>query len=77
LIWPAIWPLALNGLGKHTKTASAVLVMMIVGGAIMLPLMGKLADAIGSSKHAFAILIPCYLFILFYGLNGYKSKYLV
>lgn len=77
LIWPAIWPLALNGLGKHTKTASAVLVMMIVGGAIMLPLMGVLADAIGSSKYAFAILIPCYLFTLFYGVNGYKSKYLV
>ncbi len=77
VMWPAIWPLALNGLGKHTKIASAILVMMIVGGAIMLPVMGSIAHAIGSSKNAFAILIPCYLFVLFYALGGYKSKYLV
>lgn len=77
VMWPAIWPLALNGLGKHTKLAGAILVMMIVGGAIMLPLMGFLAEAIGSHKNAFAILIPCYLFLLFYGTNGYKSKYMV
>lgn len=76
VMWPAIWPLALNGLGRHAKMASAILVMMIVGGAIVLPLMGVLADAIGSSKNAFAILIPCYLFVLFYAVNGYKSKYI-
>lgn len=75
VMWPAIWPLALDGLGKHTKTGSAILVMMIVGGAILLPLMGILAEAINSSKLGFLIMIPCWMFILFYAINGYKSKY--
>lgn len=75
VMWPAIWPLAIDGLGKHTKTGSAILVMMIIGGAILLPLMGILAEAINSSRWAFLIMIPCWLYILFYAVNGYKSKY--
>ncbi len=84
VMWPAIWPLALNGLGKHTKLGSAILVMMIVGGAIMPPLMGILAAALKESsseavaananKFGFLIMIPCWLFILFYGVKGYKAK---
>lgn len=74
-MWPTIWPLALNGLGKHTKIGSAILVMMIVGGAVVMPLMGLLADAIDSKKFGFIIMIPCWLFILYYAMNGYKSKF--
>src|SRR5690606_2679323 len=44
LVWPAIWPLALKGLGKFTETASAMLVMAISGGAIIPPLCGYLVD---------------------------------
>ena len=43
LVWPAVWPY-LEGLGKHTKTASALLIMAIAGGAIILPLYGRLVD---------------------------------
>src|SRR5690606_40571791 len=75
VMWPAIWPLAIDGLGKHTKTGSAILLMMIIGGAILLPLMGILAEAINSSRWAFLIMIPCWLYILSYAVNGYKSKY--
>ncbi len=85
VMWPAIWPLSLNGLGKHTKLGSAILVMMIVGGAVLPPLMGVLATwlqssgnefiAANASKLGFLIMIPCWLYILFYALNGYKSKY--
>jgi FHS family L-fucose permease-like MFS transporter len=72
-MWPAIWPLALDGLGKHTKMGSAILVMMIVGGAIMLPLLGKI-NAITASNHlGFYIMIPCYLYILCYAINGYQK----
>lgn len=74
-MWPIIWPLALNGLGKHTKLGSAMLVMMIVGGAVMLPLMGVLAKEIGSKKWGFLIMIPSWIFLIFYAVNGYKSKY--
>ncbi|MEP6930986.1 MAG: sugar MFS transporter, partial [Flavobacterium sp.] len=44
LIWPAIWPLSLKGLGKFTKTASALLIMAISGGAVIPPLYGKFVD---------------------------------
>jgi glucose/galactose transporter len=44
LVWPAVWPLTLEGLGKHTKTASALLIMAIAGGAIIPPLYGRLVD---------------------------------
>lgn len=75
-MWPAIWPLALNGLGKHTKLGSAVLVMMIVGGAVLMPLMGVLADKIGNVQLGFLIMIPCWIFLIYYAMSGYKSIHL-
>ncbi|MFI5164765.1 MAG: sugar MFS transporter [Bacteroidia bacterium] len=73
LMWPAIWPLAINGLGKFTKTGSAMLIMAIAGGALLPLLYGKLAD-ISSIGHqqAYWIMVPCYIFILFYSIKGYK-----
>ena len=73
LVWPAIWPLAISGLGRFTKTGSALLIMAIAGGALLPLLYGKLADIenIGH-QSAYWILVPCYLFILFYSLKGYK-----
>lgn len=73
IMWPAIWPLAIHGLGKFTKTASALLIMAIVGGALLPLLYGWLAgfQQIGH-QTAYALLIPCYLFILFYSISGYK-----
>lgn len=73
LMWPAIWPLAISGLGKFTKTGSALLIMAIAGGALLPLCYGKLADMkfIGH-QQAYWILVPCYLFILFYSIKGYK-----
>ena len=75
LMWPAIWPLAIDGLGKLIKTGSALLIMAIVGGALLPPLWGKLADipSIGY-RQAYWIMVPCYLFILFYSVKGFKIK---
>ncbi len=75
LVWPAIWPLAIKGLGAHTKTGSAMLIMAIAGGAILPLIYGRLADApaIGP-RTAYSILIPCYLFILWYGMKGSRIK---
>ncbi|MGY0425735.1 MAG: sugar MFS transporter [Polaribacter sp.] len=88
LVWPAIWPLALNGLGKFTKTASALLIMAISGGAVMPLLYGTLVDlkkghliAAGIDKitalaeaasFGYWILLPCYIIILYYAFWGYK-----
>jgi MFS transporter, FHS family, L-fucose permease len=75
LMWPAIWPLAINGLGKFVKTGSALLIMAIAGGALLPLCYGALADvpSIGL-QNAYWILIPCYAFILFYSLKGWKIK---
>jgi glucose/galactose transporter len=90
LVWPAVWPLTLEGLGKFTKTASALLIMAISGGAIIPPLYGRFVDA---TKHeliakglnesdalasaatgSYWILIPCYVIILFFALWGHKYR---
>ena len=77
LMWPAIWPLALQDLGKYTKVASALLIMGIVGGALIPP--GYIAIATNKSMHigfqnALWIMVPIYLFLLYYATIGYKVK---
>lgn len=73
VVWPAMWPLALAGLGKFTKTGAALLIMGIVGGAIIPPLYGKISEMVGSRQLGYLILVPCYLFILYYAVSGYKA----
>ena len=75
LVWPAIWPLAIDGLGKFTKTGSALLIMAIAGGALLPLIYGSLADmaTIGQQK-AYYLMVPCYAFIFFYALRGYKTR---
>ena len=72
VMWPAIWPLAITGLRRFTKIGSALLIMGIVGGAILPPLYGKVAEWIQSKQLAYIIMIPCYLFILYYAVKGHK-----
>lgn len=73
IMWPAIWPLAIDGLGKFIKTGSALLIMGIAGGATLPLLYGYLSgiNAVGSQK-AYLIMIPCYLFILYFAASGHK-----
>ncbi|MDR3695917.1 sugar MFS transporter [Mucilaginibacter sp.] len=72
LMWPALWPLAIGGLGKFTKLGASFMIMAISGAAIIPPVYGKLGDQIGL-QHAYFILIPIYLFILYYSVKGYKA----
>lgn len=75
VMWPAIWPLAIHGLGKFTKTGSAILIMGIAGGAILPLIYGRLVDiSFIGSQQAYWILIPCYLFIFYYAIKGHKIK---
>ncbi|WP_407426417.1 sugar MFS transporter [Arcticibacter sp.] len=71
LVWPAIWPLALSGLGRFTKIGSSLLVMGIAGGAILPLVYGHLADT-WDPREAYWIAVPCYLFIWFYAVKGYN-----
>lgn len=72
-IWPAMWPLALNRLGRFTKIGSALLIMGISGGALLPLLHGYLTDAI-NPKMAYAMLLPLFGFILYYATVGYKKS---
>jgi MFS transporter, FHS family, L-fucose permease len=62
----------IDGLGKFTKQGSALLIMGIIGGAVTTLLYGALSDKINPQK-AYFTLLPCYLFILFYGVNPHCS----
>jgi len=73
LVWPAVWPLALHGLGRYIKTGSALLIMAIAGGAILPLAWGKLSDMF-DPNFAYIILIPCYLIIWLYALRLHKIK---
>jgi fucose permease len=73
LIWPAIWPLAIHNLGRFMKTGSALLIMAIAGGAILPLSWGFLSDQL-SERSAYWIMVPCYLFILYYALHGYRIR---
>jgi MFS transporter, FHS family, L-fucose permease len=66
IMWPCIFSLGIAGLGKYTSQGSAFLVMMILGGGIIPPLQGKLADIIGIHNSYF-IPVLCFAFIAFYG----------
>lgn len=71
LVWPAIWPLAIHGLGRFTKVGSALLVIGIAGGAILPKIWANLGEKIGF-QQAFWIMVPCYLFILYFAAYGHK-----
>jgi FHS family L-fucose permease-like MFS transporter len=71
IMWGNVFTLAIDGLGKQTASASSILIMMIVGGALLPPLQGLLADTIGI-KYSFIIPMISYCYLCFYGLKGYK-----
>ena len=72
LVWPAIWPLALNNLGKYTAQGSALLIMGIAGGAILPMVYGGASEWVGG-QYAYAIMLPCYCFIGYYAIWGSKK----
>ncbi|WP_395052437.1 MFS transporter [Flavobacterium sp.] len=66
IMWPAIFSLAITGLGKYTSQGSAFLVMMILGGGIIPPLQGKISDIIGIHQSYF-IPVICFAYLAYYG----------
>ena len=73
IMWSNIFTLAIKDLKEYTSQGSSLLVMMIVGGALVPPLQGLLADYYGV-QTSFLLPILCYIYILFYALNGYKPS---
>lgn len=71
LMWPAIFPLAIEGLGKFTKLGSAFLVMGIAGGAVLPQIYARIVPTLGPASAFFWIVAPCYAYILFYARRGH------
>lgn len=74
LIWPGIWPLALDGLGRFTKLGASLMIMGLCGNAILPSIYGYFADILGV-HYAYWVLFPCYLYLIYYAFFGYRIRY--
>jgi len=74
IMFPTIFTLAIDGLGKHTGQASGILCTAIVGGAVLPVIQGFFADNIGI-HYAFFVPVVGYLYVAYYGLKGYKPAF--
>jgi FHS family L-fucose permease-like MFS transporter len=70
--WPNIFSLALDGMGVLKSQVSSLLVMAVVGGALLPPLMGRIADVTHDLRPAFIVPLIAYAYVGFYGLAGHK-----
>ena len=73
IMWPCIFPMSIEGLGKYTTQASGLLVTMIVGGAVIPEIQGFLADRYGYQK-SFLIVLACYAYVLFFAVYGHRPS---
>lgn len=73
LVWAAVWPLALEGLGKFTKLGGSLLIMGLSGNALIPLVYGYIADRF-SVQEAYWILLPCYLYLSFYAIKGHQIR---
>ena len=72
MMWPAIFPLAIKGLGRFTETGSALLVMGIAGGAVLSQGFAILKQHADFQVVFACLAVPCYLYILFFAVRGYR-----
>ncbi|MFT3746916.1 MAG: glucose/galactose MFS transporter [Agriterribacter sp.] len=73
MVWAGIWPLALDGLGRFTKLGASVMIMGLCGNALLPLVYGYFAD-LYSLRSGYWVLIPCYLYLIFYSFRGYHVK---
>ena len=67
IMWPCIFALSITGLKKYTSQGSSFLIMMILGGAIIPPIQGKLADEPSIGIHnSYIVPIICFLYLAFF-----------
>jgi FHS family L-fucose permease-like MFS transporter len=75
IMWPAIFHLSIAGLGKYTTQGSAFLIMMILGGGIIPPIQGKIADYVQSKSdivgygihQSYWVAVACFAYLAFFG----------
>lgn len=73
LMWPALWPMAMADLGPFTKNGAALLTTAIAGGAAM-PAVRAYVEGLSCYQTSYWVCVPCFLFIVWYGFAGYKTR---
>ena len=68
IMWPCIFALSIKNLGKYTSQGSSFLIMMILGGAIIPPIQGKIADIIGI-QNSYIVTVFCFIYLLFFSVK--------
>ena len=71
VMWPCIFAMSVEGMGRLTSQASGILVTMVVGGAVIPELQGLLADRFGYQR-SFVVVLACYAYVLFFALFGHR-----
>lgn len=72
IMFPTIFSLGISNLGKDTKHASSLIVMSIVGGALLPPVLGKIADSTGNIQYGYIVALICFAVVAWFGWRGYK-----
>jgi fucose permease len=72
MMWPAIFPLAIKGLGRHTEAGSALLIMGIAGGAVIPYAFAVLKQHYDFQLVYLGLCVPSYLYIFYYGARGHE-----
>ena len=72
VMWPCIFPLSVNRLGRFTSQGSGILITMVVGGAVIPEIQGFLSDTVGYQR-SFAIVLLCYVYIFFFAVRGHRN----
>lgn len=72
VMWPCIFPLSVEGLGRYTSQGSGILVTMVVGGAVIPEIQGFLADAFGYQR-SFIVVLLCYAYLVYFALSGHRN----
>lgn len=73
MVWAGIWPLALDNLGRFIKVGASVLIMGLCGNAILPLVYGFMADRY-DLRTAYAVLLPCYAYLIFYAFKGHRIR---
>ncbi len=74
IMFPTIFSLGIKDLGSDTEYGSSLIIMSIVGGAVLPPLFGWIADRTGNIQLAYIVPLLCFVVIAWFGLSGYKVK---
>jgi FHS family L-fucose permease-like MFS transporter len=74
IMFPTIFALGIKGLGHETKIGSSLLIMSIVGGAILPPILGLIADKTNNIQTGYIVPLVCFIVVFLFGWKGYKPK---